>query len=234
MSPPHLGARHLSVIFRSRAANVQPAALAIVITFTCSTRGKAGGERFRGAPIAQWRWWRSRRDILDGQQDAAGAGGRSAACVGGVPSPDLQAALFFAFIILTDPPTSPVKYPDQLVCGVIVAAVSFAVFEWVGAVYYLLAGVLVGNVWEAWRRANRRTGNTFPKGIGAFLREITPWRATTHSAGKSSPPGQPARPVSFLEMNRRNAGVVVGLDESVVGRDALRGAGLPSIATRNR
>ncbi len=53
---------------------------------------------------------------------------------------------------LTDPPTSPVKYPDQLVCGVIVAVVSYAVFEWVGAAYYLLAGVLVGNLWEALSR----------------------------------------------------------------------------------
>jgi Na+-translocating ferredoxin:NAD+ oxidoreductase RnfD subunit len=75
-------------------------------------------------------------------------------------TPDLQAALYFAFFILTDPPTSPVRYPDQLVCGVIVAAVSFAVFEWIGAAYYLLAGVLVGNVWEAWRRTTFRTRRT--------------------------------------------------------------------------
>ena len=67
-------------------------------------------------------------------------------------TPDLQAVLFFAFFILTDPPTSPVKYPDQLVCAVIVAAASYAVFELVGAAYYLLAGALVGNVWEAWHR----------------------------------------------------------------------------------
>ena len=66
--------------------------------------------------------------------------------------PDLQAAVFFAFFILTDPPTSPVKYADQLVCGVIVAVASYAIFELVGAAYYLLAGVLVGNFWEAWRR----------------------------------------------------------------------------------
>ena len=95
-------------------------------------------------------------------------------------SPDLEAALFFAFIILTDPPTSPAKYPDQIVCGVIVAVVSFAFFEWAGVVYYLLAGVLVGNVWEAWRRVNRRSTYTFPRGIGVFLREISPWRVQTH------------------------------------------------------
>jgi Na+-translocating ferredoxin:NAD+ oxidoreductase RnfD subunit len=95
--------------------------------------------------------------------------------------PDLEAALFFAFFILTDPPTSSVKYPDQIVCGMLVAVVSYAFFEWAGVVYYLLAGVLVGNVWEAWRRTNRRTGNTFPRGIGAFLMEISPWRLPTHS-----------------------------------------------------
>ena len=42
---------------------------------------------------------------------------------------------------------------DQwVICGLIVSAVSFAIFEGVGAAYYLLAGVLVGNIWEAWRR----------------------------------------------------------------------------------
>jgi Na+-translocating ferredoxin:NAD+ oxidoreductase RnfD subunit len=73
-------------------------------------------------------------------------------------TPDLQAVLFFAFIILTDPPTSPVTYRDQLICGALVAVVSYAVFEWVGAAYYLLAGVLAGNVWEAWRRSNAERG----------------------------------------------------------------------------
>jgi Na+-translocating ferredoxin:NAD+ oxidoreductase RnfD subunit len=67
-------------------------------------------------------------------------------------APDLHAVLFFAFFILTDSPTSPVRYPDQIVCGVLVALASYATFEWVGAAYYLLAGVLVGNVWETWHR----------------------------------------------------------------------------------
>lgn len=74
-------------------------------------------------------------------------------------APDLNAVLFFAFFILTDPPTSPVKYGDQIICGVLVALASYMLFEVVGAAYYLLAGVLVGDVWEAWRRvqaASRR------------------------------------------------------------------------------
>jgi Na+-translocating ferredoxin:NAD+ oxidoreductase RnfD subunit len=69
-------------------------------------------------------------------------------------APDLHAVLYFAFFILTDPPTSPVKYPDQLIFAVIVAVVSIVVFQWIGAIYYLLAGVLVGNIWEAWRRVH--------------------------------------------------------------------------------
>jgi Na+-translocating ferredoxin:NAD+ oxidoreductase RnfD subunit len=91
--------------------------------------------------------------------------------------PDVEAALFFAFVILTDPPTSPAKYPDQIVFGVIVAAVGFGFFEWVGSVYYLLAGVLVGNLWEAWRRVNRRSPHRFPTGLWRFLREIAPLSA---------------------------------------------------------
>ena len=87
-------------------------------------------------------------------------------------TPDAEAALYFATIILTDPPTSPAKYPDQIVYGIIAAAVSFAVFEATGAVYFLLAGVLAANVWEAWRRVSRRTGRAFPGGLAGFLREI--------------------------------------------------------------
>jgi len=68
-------------------------------------------------------------------------------------TPDLQAALYFAFIILTDPPTSPRRYRDQVICGALVAAVSYACFVLTGVVYFFFAGVLVGNVWVAWRRA---------------------------------------------------------------------------------
>lgn len=89
-------------------------------------------------------------------------------------SPDIQAVMYFALIILTDPPTSPAKYPDQLICGVIVAVVSYAVFERFGVVYFLLAGVLVGNVWEAWRRVHRRSTDAFPRKVTGFLREISP------------------------------------------------------------
>ncbi len=72
-------------------------------------------------------------------------------------APDLHAALFFAFFMVTDPPTSPPKQRDQIVFGVIVAVVSFGMYEFVrNSVYFLLAGLLVGNAWEAWRRGYHR------------------------------------------------------------------------------
>jgi len=72
-------------------------------------------------------------------------------------TPDAQAVLYFAFFILTDPPTSPVRYRDQIICGAIVAVAGYAFFEGIGAAYYLLAAVLAGNLWETWRRWHVRT-----------------------------------------------------------------------------
>src|SRR5579862_6476613 len=80
-------------------------------------------------------------------------------------APDLHAVLFFAFFFLTDPPTSPVKYRGQLICGAIVAVVSFAVFEWLGVAYYLLAGVLVGNIWEGWNRRRSVSRRSLASGV---------------------------------------------------------------------
>lgn len=92
-------------------------------------------------------------------------------------SPDIEAVLFFALIILTDPPTSPARYRDQWICGIIVAVASCAAFEMFGVVYYLLAGALAGNVWTAWRRVHRRSQRTFPRKLAIFMREIAPLHA---------------------------------------------------------
>ena len=67
-------------------------------------------------------------------------------------TPDVQAALFFAFFMVTDPPTSPPKPRDQLVFGVICGLASFVFFETIHAAYYLSAAVLVANLWDGWRR----------------------------------------------------------------------------------
>jgi len=76
-------------------------------------------------------------------------------------APDVHAALFFAFFFLTDPPTSPIAYRPQLICGAVVAIVAFWVFEWLGAVHFLLAGALVGNLFEAWNRGRPLTFRHF-------------------------------------------------------------------------
>ena len=68
-------------------------------------------------------------------------------------APDLQAALFFAFFMLDDPPTCPVRYGDQFVFRFVVALVSYIVFMVWGTVYFLPAGLLAGNAFEAVRRA---------------------------------------------------------------------------------
>jgi Na+-translocating ferredoxin:NAD+ oxidoreductase RnfD subunit len=67
-------------------------------------------------------------------------------------SPDLQAVLFFAFFMLDDPPTCPVPYEAQVVFGLAVAFVSYLVFLSWGAVYFLPAGLLIGNALESARR----------------------------------------------------------------------------------
>ena len=71
-------------------------------------------------------------------------------------APDLHAALYFAFFMVTDPPTSPPSARDQIVFGVITAAAAFAIFGVVHSAYFLLAGLLVANAWEGWRRVRLR------------------------------------------------------------------------------
>jgi enediyne biosynthesis protein E5 len=72
-------------------------------------------------------------------------------------TPDVNAALFFALFMVDDPPTSPVRYRDQIVFGAIAAVASYAVFLLLGGVYYLPAGVLVANLWETLRRLDERS-----------------------------------------------------------------------------
>ena len=71
-------------------------------------------------------------------------------------APDLHAALYFAFFMVTDPPTSPPSARDQIVFGIITAAAAFAIFDVVHSAYFLLAGLLVANAWEGWRRVRLR------------------------------------------------------------------------------
>lgn len=67
--------------------------------------------------------------------------------------PDLHAVLYFGFFMVTDPPTSPPRAKEQIIFGVITALFCYAFFQLIGLVYYLSAGLMVANAWEAWRRA---------------------------------------------------------------------------------
>ena len=67
-------------------------------------------------------------------------------------TPFVQATLFLAVFMLTDPPTAPSRYTDQVVIGALVAAASVAAEELGTGQSYLLVGVLVGNVALALRR----------------------------------------------------------------------------------
>jgi Na+-translocating ferredoxin:NAD+ oxidoreductase RnfD subunit len=69
--------------------------------------------------------------------------------------PDLNAALFFALFMLTDPPTSPTRYEHQVIFGSMVAAISAVGFLMgLGVAHFPLA-LLAANAWESWRRPRR-------------------------------------------------------------------------------
>jgi Na+-translocating ferredoxin:NAD+ oxidoreductase RnfD subunit len=67
--------------------------------------------------------------------------------------PYLNTALFFAAFMLSDPPTSPAHYREQVVYGVGVAVLSVAVQLAFHPQYFLLAGLLIGNAVFAWWRS---------------------------------------------------------------------------------
>ncbi|MFO0093483.1 MAG: hypothetical protein ACK54K_04180, partial [Gemmatimonadaceae bacterium] len=74
-------------------------------------------------------------------------------------APDVHMALFFAGVMATDPPTSPPHPREQLHYGAIAALAGFLLYLSVGAVYFLLGGLLVANLWEGgrkWRRVRAR------------------------------------------------------------------------------
>lgn len=180
-------------VFRSRTANVfNPAALALVVSFYLFHTGQswwgalvdlpvpyralllAGGlfitDRVNKMPLAI-----SFVGVYFALFTAATLMSNPLNVAEIFRTPDAEAALYFAFFILTDPPTSPAKYSDQIRCGILVAVVSFAFFELWGVVYFLLAGMMVGNVWEAWRRVHRRSEHAFPRKMALFVREVGPW-----------------------------------------------------------
>jgi Na+-transporting NADH:ubiquinone oxidoreductase subunit NqrB len=70
--------------------------------------------------------------------------------------PFLQAGLFLALYMLTDPPTSPNRYLDQVCYGAVAALGSFAATLLGAGQLYLLLGTAVANLWLVARRVLQR------------------------------------------------------------------------------
>ncbi len=68
--------------------------------------------------------------------------------------PFVNSALFLAFFMLTDPPTSPAPYRQQVYFGFLSAFVSIVIFAFQGGLTYLLVGLLLANGWKAWASRN--------------------------------------------------------------------------------
>jgi len=66
-------------------------------------------------------------------------------------TPFINSALFLAFFMVTDLPTSPGKYKDQIWFGIITAVVSVIIYLLFGGLSYLLVGLLAANAWNALR-----------------------------------------------------------------------------------
>jgi Na+-translocating ferredoxin:NAD+ oxidoreductase RnfD subunit len=86
--------------------------------------------------------------------------------------PFVQAALFLAFFMLTDPPTSPNRYADQVWFGLLAACAAVAAQLLGAGQVFLLVGVLVANAVLALVRFCRRRGVTstrhLPKADAAY------------------------------------------------------------------
>jgi Na+-translocating ferredoxin:NAD+ oxidoreductase RnfD subunit len=75
--------------------------------------------------------------------------------IGDIPDallpPFINATLFFAFLMLTDPPTSPAKVKGQILFGILTAVVGSVVYGFFGGLMYLFIGLLVGNLYQLLR-----------------------------------------------------------------------------------
>ena len=88
-------------------------------------------------------------------------------------APDLQAVLFFALFILTDPPTSPVKYRTDHLCGDCRRR-QRRVFEWLArsiTCSRVCSSVTSGRPGDA---CTAEAGCAFPRGIGVFAEKSAP------------------------------------------------------------
>ncbi|GGH71044.1 hypothetical protein GCM10008014_56050 [Paenibacillus silvae] len=63
-------------------------------------------------------------------------------------TPFINALLFCGFFMVTDLPTSPAKYKDQLVFGIVAALVGALIYSLFGGLMYLFIGLLCANLYH--------------------------------------------------------------------------------------
>lgn len=100
--------------------------------------------------------------------------------------PFVQSALFLAFFMLTDPPTSPNRVGDQVWYGLIAAVVASASQLLGAGQTFLLLGVLGANVWLATRRWWIRRPVQIPAHERRRARRAALSRRTAVSVGSAS------------------------------------------------
>ncbi|MDN3956420.1 RnfABCDGE type electron transport complex subunit D [Sporolactobacillus laevolacticus] len=64
-------------------------------------------------------------------------------------APYIDAALFMSFFMLTDPPTSPAKYREQVIFGFLAALISGAAYLYLSKLSFLLVGLFAANSLKA-------------------------------------------------------------------------------------
>lgn len=62
--------------------------------------------------------------------------------------PFINATLFFAFFMLTDPPTSPAKNKNQVLFGILSAVTGSLIYGMFGGLTYLFIGLFIGNFYS--------------------------------------------------------------------------------------
>jgi Na+-translocating ferredoxin:NAD+ oxidoreductase RnfD subunit len=66
--------------------------------------------------------------------------------------PFVNVGIFFAVIMLTDPPTSPATTDDQVLFGMSVAVIGALIYLFFGSLSFLLIALLIGNALLLWKR----------------------------------------------------------------------------------
>ncbi|RTE10944.1 RnfABCDGE type electron transport complex subunit D [Paenibacillus whitsoniae] len=68
-------------------------------------------------------------------------------------SPFINATLFFALFMLTDPPTTPAKEKEQYIFGFLCSAVGVIIYGIFGGLMYLFIPLLIGNLYSMLSRS---------------------------------------------------------------------------------